>query len=126
MSEAQLREAQRLSNVGNRKWKLENDSMDWSDELYNIAGLDLERSAPNYEEYSKYYTKESFSLRDRARKNSLKTGEPYNSELELVVVDGEHRWVDAHGEVIKDTEGHVIGFQGTVQIFMSVKKLKNH
>jgi PAS domain S-box-containing protein len=123
-SEAQLREAQRLSKVGNWEWSLENDIVTWSDELYNIAGLNLERSAPNYEEHPKFYTKESFSILDRAVKNALKTGEPYNLLLELIRVDGEHRWVDAHGEVIKNAEGQVIGFRGTVQDINERKKVE--
>jgi PAS domain S-box-containing protein len=122
VSEAQLKEAQRLSKVGNWEWSIENDIVSWSDELYNIVGLDLERSAPNYKEHPKFYTKESFELLDSAVKNTLKTDEPYNLFLELIRVDGEHRWVDAHGEVIKNTEGHVIGLRGTVQDINERKK----
>ena len=115
VSEDQLKEAQRLSKVGNWEWIIENDVVTWSDELYNIAGLDLERSAPKYEEHPKFYSRESFSLLDRAVRNTLKTDEPYNLLLELIRVDGGHRWVDAHGEVIKNAEGQVIGLRGTVQ-----------
>jgi PAS domain S-box-containing protein len=114
-SEAQMREAQRLSKVGNWEWNLENDIVTWSDELYNIAGLDLKKPAPKYEEQPKFFTKESFSHLDRAVKNAFKTSEPYNILLEWIRVDGEHRWVDAHGEVIKNAEGQVIGLRGTVQ-----------
>ena len=121
-SEAQLKEGQRLSKVGNWEWSIENDIVSWSDELYNIAGLDLERSAPNYEEHPKFYTKESYSLLDMAVKNTLKTGEPYNLLLELIRMDGEHRWIDAHGEVIKNAEGQVTGLRGTVQDIDKRKK----
>ncbi|MFZ0442300.1 MAG: PAS domain S-box protein, partial [Methanobacterium sp.] len=123
-SEAQLKEAQRLSKVGNWEWSIENDIVSWSDELCNIAGLDLERSAPNYEEHPKFYTKESFSLLDMAVKNTLKTGEPYKLLLELIRVDGEHRWVEAQGEVIKNAEGQVIGLRGTVQDINKRKKIE--
>ena len=53
-SEAQLKEGQRLSKVGNWEWSIENDIVSWSDELYNIAGLDLEdlhqtmKNIPNF------------------------------------------------------------------------------
>ena len=124
VSETQLKEAQRLSKVGNWEWSIETDIISWSDELYNIAGLDLERSAPKYEEHPKFYTKESFSLLDKAVKNTFKTGEPYNLLLELIRVDGEHRWVDAHGEVIKNAEGHIIGLRGTVQDINERKKVE--
>ena len=101
--------------MGNWEWSIENDIVSWSDELYNIAGLDLARFAPNYEEHPKFYTKESFSLLDMAVKNTLKTGEPYKLLLVPICVDGEHRWVEAQGEVIKNAEGQVIGLRGTVQ-----------
>ena len=124
VSEAQLKEAQRLSKVGNWEWFIENDVVTWSDELYNIAGLDLERSAPKYEEHPEFYSKESFSLLDSAVKSTLKTDEPYNLLLELIRVDGEHRWIDAHGEVIKNAEGQVIGLRGTVQDINEHEKAK--
>ena len=58
-SEAQLKEAQRLSKVGNWEWIIEGDIVTWSDELYNIAGLSKERLAPSYQEHPNFYARES-------------------------------------------------------------------
>ena len=37
-------------------------------------------------------------------------------------MDSEHRWIDAHGEVIKNAEGQVTGLRGTVQDIDKRKK----
>lgn len=121
-SEGQLKEAQRLSKVGDWEWEMENDIVTWSDELYNIVGLDLEKPAPTYRDHPKFYTKESFDLLNNAVETSIVSGEPYNLLLELIRVDGEHRWVDAHGEPVKNDNGQVIGFRGTVQDITERKK----
>ncbi len=114
-SEAQLREAQRLSKVGDWEWVIEGDIVTWSDELYNIAGLSKERPAPSYQEQTNLYARESWSLLDKAVENALETGEPYELMLELIRVDGTHRWVNAHGETMRDLSGLIVGLRGTVQ-----------
>jgi PAS domain S-box-containing protein len=35
--------------------------------------------------------------------------------LELIRVDGTHRWVNAHGETMRDLSGLIVGLRGTVQ-----------
>jgi PAS domain S-box-containing protein len=123
-SEAQLKEAQRLSKVGNWKWVIDNDIVTWSDELYNIAGLSREKPAPNYKEQQNFYLSESWSLLDNAIRNALETGEPYELILEMVRVDGKYRWIDVHGEVLRDYVGHIVGLRGTVQDITERKQVE--
>lgn len=50
-SEAQLTEAQHLSQIGSWEWDLLNDTLKWSDELYRIFGMNRGDSVAHLERY---------------------------------------------------------------------------
>ena len=110
-----LKEAHHFAHIGTWDWDMENDTVTWSDELYNIAGRDPSLPAPTYAEHPRVYTPASWDHLSSAVTRTLTTGEPYNLELELVRPDGSKRWVNAVGGVKRDGNGKVIGFHGTVQ-----------
>ena len=110
-----LKEAHHLAHIGTWDWVMETDTVTWSDELYNIAGMDPSQPAPTYAEHPHVYTPASWDLLRFAVTRALTAGEPYNLELELVRPDGSLRWVNAFGGVKRDGEGKVIGLHGTVQ-----------
>jgi len=113
-SEAELMEAQRLANVGSWRWDLSTDRVTWSEELYRIAGLDPGLPAVSYKEHSKLYTAESWDCLRRAVEEALRTGTPYELDLEMIRFDGARRWLIAKGEARRDSTGHVVQLRGTV------------
>ncbi|MCX6698238.1 MAG: PAS domain S-box protein, partial [Methanoregula sp.] len=110
-----LEEAHHLAHIGTWDWVMENDTVTWSEELYNIAGRDPSLPAPTYAEHPHFYTPASWDSLNCAVTKALTTGEPYNLELELVRQDGSIRWTNAFGGVIRDGNEKVIGLHGTVQ-----------
>ncbi len=110
-----LKDAYRLAHIGTWDWVRENDTVTWSDELYNISGRDPSLPAPTYAEHPHVYTPSSWERLSSAVTRALTTGEPYNLELKLVRPDGSIRWVNAFGGVRRDGDGKVIGLYGTVQ-----------
>ena len=86
----EMEEAQRLARVGSWRWKVAGDKVQWSRELYRIVGLDPANEAPPFAEQARYYTVESWSTLTAAVGQALRTGEPYETELELIRVDGTH------------------------------------
>jgi PAS domain S-box-containing protein len=113
-SEAELMEAQRLANVGSWRWDPRTDTVTWSEELYRIAGLDLSLPAVSYKEHPKLYTAESWDRLRRAVEEALRTGTPYELDLEMIRFDGARRWLIAKGEVRRDSTGHIVQLRGTV------------
>jgi len=113
-SEAELIEAQRLANVGSWRWDPRTDTVTWSEELYRIAGLDPGLPAVSYKEHAKLYTPESWDRLQRAVEETLRTGAPYELDLEMIRFDGTRRWLIAKGEVRRDSSGHVVQLRGTV------------
>jgi len=113
--DAELKEAQRLAGVGSWQWDPATDTVVWSEELYRIAGRDLNLPAVSYKEHSQLYTRECWDQLRAAVDRALHTGAPYELVLELVRADGTHRWVRARGEAQRESTGHVARLRGTVQ-----------
>jgi len=114
-SQARLQEAHRLAHIGIWKWTIDTDTVDWSEELYHIAGMDPQLPAPSYAEHPNVYTPESMDRLKNAVERTLETGEPYQLELEFIRPDGSTRWVNAFGGRRYDDSGRLIGLHGTVQ-----------
>lgn len=110
-----LAEAQRLAKLGSWQWNPQTDTVVWSEELYRIAGLEPNQPAVSYQEHSKLYTPESWERLRCAVEQALRTGAPYELDLEMVRTDGTTRWLIARGEAHRDTTGRVVQLRGTVQ-----------
>jgi len=113
-SEAELMEAQRLANVGSWWWDPKTDTVTWSKELYRIAGIDPSMPAVSYKDHPKLYTAESWERLRAAVEEALRTGTPYELDLEMIRSDGARRWLVARGEARRDASSDVVQLRGTV------------
>jgi PAS domain S-box-containing protein len=113
--EAELAHAQRLAKVGSWQWYPETDSVVWSDELYRISGIDPALPAVSYRDHHRLYTPESWERLRQAVEEALRSGTPYELELEMIRADGVRRWLIARGDTLRDGAGQVVQLQGTVQ-----------
>ena len=111
--EVELREAQRLTKVGN--WKLIGETVTWSEELHRIFGHDPALPAPSYSEQKEIIAPESWARLQVIVERATKTGTPYELDLEIVCPDGGHKWITARGEPIRDEDGRITGLRGTAQ-----------
>ncbi|MFA6125786.1 MAG: PAS domain S-box protein [Bacteroidales bacterium] len=114
-SEENLREAQRVAQIGSWKWIMANDSVQWSDELYRINGHDPKLPVPSFSEMSSFYKAESWERLNQAVTKAVNSGESYELDLDLVRPDGTILKTIARGETFVDASGKVAGLQGTVQ-----------
>ncbi len=110
-----LKEAHRLAHIGTFNWVIKTDTVTWSEELFNIAGMDPSLSVPSFAEQSNLYSHSSWNLLNQAVSRTLSTEEPFNIELEFVRPDGSVRHTNTYGGLKQDSNGTVIGFYGTVQ-----------
>jgi PAS domain S-box-containing protein len=113
--EAELRDAQRVASVGSWEWMVETGAMTWSEELYKIAGRDPKTFSPKLEEMRQRLTPQSWLHLQPAMENAVKTGTPYETDLEMVRPDGTTRWIAARGEAVRDSSGQIIKIRGTAQ-----------
>ena len=114
-SQAMLRKARQLAHLGVWDWRADNDVVNWTEELYQIAGLDPELPAPTYAQHADLYTSQSWLLLKTAVEEAMKTCKPYELELELIRLDGTIRNVIAFGGAKVDDKGQITGLYGTVQ-----------
>ena len=112
---ANLAESQRLARIGSWQWDPATDTVTWSEELYRIADRDPALPAISYGEHSHLYTPESWQRLQHAVDEALRTGTPYQLDLEMIRLDGTTRWVTGRGEAQRDTSGRVVRLFGTCQ-----------
>lgn len=108
-------EAQRLAGVGSWQWDPETDTVTWSDEFYRIADRDPQLPAVSYADHGRLYTAESWERLQVVVEEALRSGTPYELDLEMIRTDGTTRWVTARGEARRDPRGNVVRLRGTVQ-----------
>jgi PAS domain-containing protein len=113
--DAELAEAQRLARVGSWQRDPNTDAVQWSKELYRIAGRDPGLPAPGYKEHSSLYTTESWERLECAVDEAVRSGKSYELDLEMVRADGATKWLVARGKMQRNGTNHVARLHGTVQ-----------
>jgi diguanylate cyclase (GGDEF)-like protein/PAS domain S-box-containing protein len=114
-SETFLAAAQRVAHIGNWEFDLASQKITWSQELFRIFGLDPKQGEPNYEELIHLYDRDSRKKFQLLILQAIATGEPYESELKIVLPSGEIKYIEAKGEAVVDGQGRVISLFGTAQ-----------
>jgi len=107
-----LREAQRLANLGSWDWEVTRDEVTWSDQLFDIYGLepgDFRGTLSNFIE--RLHPDDRARVRELVM-TSLKTGRGFRTEERIVRGDGEVRHLQTTGEVVKDDNGNVVRMLG--------------
>jgi PAS domain S-box-containing protein len=112
--EEELREAQRLARVGSWYWDIRTHNLVWSEELHRIVGRDPKSPLPAYEEHGRFYAAESFARLNTAVEQALRTGTPFELDVEMVTEAGIRRSVTARGEAERDDAGDVVWLRGTM------------
>src|SRR5271163_624768 len=123
-SEADLMHAQRLANMGSWQWDVQTDTVTWSEQLYRIAGRDSTLPAVSYQDHATLYAHESWLRLRSAVEEALRSGTPYELDLEMNHADGAKRWVIAKGEVRRAGSGHIVKLRGTVDDITERKRVQ--
>ena len=122
-SEAHLEEAQRIAHLGSWEWDTATDTPLWSKELFSILGFDPSKPAPKVSEQQNIFTPESTRQMNAVIETTMRTGEPYEIELERVRENGERTWLLSRGEARVDDSGRVTGLRGTALDITEVKRV---
>jgi len=114
-SEFKLLEAQELSHVGSWEYYFDTDTVTWSKELFKIFERSTDLPAPPYSEQEPFYTKESFTLLNKAVLACVQQEIPYDIELDIYTSDGSIKHIISKGNVKRDKQNKIIGAYGTAQ-----------
>ena len=99
-----MSEAQRVANFGSWEWRVKEDEVVWSDQLYRIFGVDPGAFSATFDAY---LAQVHPRLRDHVRSEILTAVDerrPYRFEHRIVRPSGEERVLRSHGEPIVDPE----------------------
>jgi PAS domain S-box-containing protein len=115
-SEATLREAQRLGQIGSWEWDIATGRTTWSDQLYAIFGYDPSQPPPSPDDqaYIDIYPHGGMAAMKLAVQHMVETDQPFAMEVEYRRRDGEHGWIEARGEAVRDATGQAVTLRGTV------------
>jgi len=124
-SQEMLLKARKLAQLGIWEWRAGEDTITWTEELYQIAGIDPSVPAITFTKQASLYHPRSWKLLQKAVENTLRNGIPYQLELEIIRPDGNIRNVIALGGPKFDKENHVTGLYGTVQDITDRKRAEH-
>ncbi|MBN2531004.1 MAG: PAS domain-containing protein [Deltaproteobacteria bacterium] len=113
-SETRLKESQRLARIGSWELDLEHDQLYWSDEIYNIFGIDPDRFEATYEAFLEVVHPDDRQLVHDAYSSSVRKNTPYEVSHRLLTADGSIRYVQEKGETFLDIRGKPLRSIGTV------------
>ena len=114
--EAELKEAQRIGNFGNWHWDAKTDVTTGSDELLRIYGFDPAiDTMPNFADQDGWlYPHESWQRIHASVRQALSTGHGYELDVQAFR-NGTPIWITTRSEVLRDSDGVIVGLRGTVQ-----------
>lgn len=124
-SQAKLSTATKIARLG--YWQLRADGADryWSDEVYEIWGLNRETFEVTFESFLNTIhpeDKEAFEREQFAYHNWRKT---FDMEYRIMMPDGSVKWVYEKGKLLEDDNGNPVIFQGMVQDISERKVAEN-
>ncbi|MGC2194916.1 MAG: response regulator [Terriglobales bacterium] len=114
-SEAGLKEAQRVARLSSWTMDPRTERVTWTDELYRMLGFDPSLPPPRFLEHKRIFTPDSWIRLSANLEQTLRTGAPYEVELETVRADGSKGWILARGEPRRDASGTITSVCGIAQ-----------
>ena len=112
-SETLLRMAGRMAKLGAWSYRVDNESLLWSDEVYAIHDLPVDASH-TVEQALDFYSEGSRPLISEAFYRCVSTGHPFDLNLELKTAKGRRIHVRAQGEAVMDGD-RIVRVEGAIQ-----------
>ena len=96
-SESLLNEMGRTANIGGWEFDPKTREQIWTEEVYRIHEFDADYRLP-VKNAIEFYSPASRQILERAIKSAIDYDEPFDVELEIITLKGNHRWVHAIGK----------------------------
>ncbi len=100
-SESLLKETQGLAQVGGWIWDVDAGTGVWTDEVYKIHEFPADLSINHFEKSLECYHPEDRPIIEKAFKQAIEEGKPYNLELRFITAKGNPRWVRTMANPVK-------------------------
>ncbi len=114
LSRDHLRLAQQAAHAGSWEWDLRTNENFWSEELWELYGLEPHGCRPSYEAWLETIHPDDRETAARAVQAAASAGTDLVAEWRIRPTDGRERWVMSRGRPILDAGGRVIRYLGIV------------
>jgi PAS domain S-box-containing protein len=116
VSEAHLRTAQGIAQLGSWEWRPNEDRIVWSDQAAQIFGFDSENDTITFAEtIESFVHAEDRHLLTESFTQSNQTGVGNELVYRITRIDGELRWIHVISHVDELKDGHPVKLSGTVR-----------
>ncbi|WAC22357.1 diguanylate cyclase domain-containing protein [Blastomonas sp. SL216] len=123
----QLRQAERMANIGSWRLTLADNRTEWSEQTYAIHGVPAGCGEP-LESALEFYPPKARKLITGALERTMATGEPFDVETDFTTAQGEYRRVRSMGEleIVQGKPAALIGvFQDITSRYMLEQALRH-
>jgi PAS domain S-box-containing protein len=121
----QLLEAQRLAHLGSWVWDMRQGKVTWSAQLFSIYGLEPEQFGGTIDDFLAHAHDEDRERIGRAIGQALESGGGFQLAQRIVRPDGEIRYLQSCGEVIRDEHGEPLQMLGICQDVTEQKRAES-
>jgi PAS domain S-box-containing protein len=108
----QLSEAQRLANLGSWSWDIVANRISWSDQLFDIYGLNRAQFGETINDFLAYIHPDDRTQVGASIGAALKSGTSFGHEERIIRPDGSIRHLQSVGEVVRDENGAALRMLG--------------
>ncbi|MEO6121527.1 MAG: diguanylate cyclase, partial [Acidimicrobiales bacterium] len=108
-----LAEAQRVAKVGSWEWDVPRDTLRWSDQLYQLFGLEPGRLDATYEGYLDAVHPDDRAMITAAIGEAFASGGEFGFDHRVLWPDGTIRWLQSRGRLERAADGTPLRMHGT-------------
>lgn len=113
--EQQLAEAQSIGHMGHWHWEVGADVIEWSDEIYNIFGVDKGDFEPSFDNVNAMLFKRDLGRLMQAFQRAIIEKNNYEMEFQIARPSGETRYILCEGKCEMEEDGDVAALFGIMQ-----------
>ncbi|MCP4347839.1 MAG: PAS domain S-box protein [Desulfobacterales bacterium] len=123
-SETKLKESQKIARLGQWELDLTTNRLHWSEEIFHIFDIDLDKFGASYEAFLEIIHPEDRESVNKAYTDSLKNKIPYEIVYRLLLKDGTIKFVNEICHTEYDKKGTPLRSIGTVQDITGLKQIE--
>ena len=113
--EKQLIEAESIGRMGHWNWIIGEETMEWSEQIYQIFGVEDGEFEPTLDAMNKMVHREDIARVNQAFQRAIIEENDYDMEFRIVQPDDEIRYIRCEGRCSFDKSGEVTALYGIMQ-----------
>ena len=117
---ALLREAQHVAKMGYLNWNIQDDTFEWSDEIYDLFGYSVGEVEPDIKNLHSLMESQSSEV-DQQMLGDVVDGKDSKCDFKIRTKDGYLRWIHCRMVPVKNKQDQVVAARGIMQDITELK-----